>query len=273
MPNGGKEKNKPKLLLSMSYHSPRWGTLKPGHRHCHDFCEIMFVKDGSGKVIFDDGEEKFKKGDVVVYNPGTMHSECFDEQPVATIVFIGISNLAIDGLEPGCLCKGRHAVLSSETHYDALFFYLDQLFSEKDQHTVQGVAIYKELLNIIIANILRLSEDATRAVESRKTYTEVKKYLDDNYTSIDSVDELCKNLYINKYYLTHLFSARYGVSPLQYLIRKRISLSKHLLVNTDQKVDEIALACGYDDVAYFCRIFKKQEGITPLQFRKIHRSE
>ena len=133
MPNGGKEKNKPKLLLSMSYHSPRWGTLKPGHRHCHDFCEIMFVKDGSGKVIFDDGEEKFKKGDVVVYNPGTMHSECFDEQPVATIVFIGISNLAIDGLEPGCLCKGKHAVLSSETHYDALFFYLDQLFSEKDQ--------------------------------------------------------------------------------------------------------------------------------------------
>lgn len=273
MPTGGKEKNKPKLLLSISYHSPRWGTLRPSHRHCHDFCEIMFVKEGEGSVIFDDGEVGFKKGDVVIYNPGTMHSEKISEVPVATIVFIGISNLSITGLEPGCLCRGKYAVLPSESHYEALSFYLDQLISEKDQRTVQGIAVYKELLNIIIANILRLSEDATRAIESRKTYTEVKKYLDENYTSIDSVDELCKNLYINKYYLTHLFSARYGVSPLQYVIRKRIALSEYLLVNSDRKVDEIALTCGYDDAAYFCRIFKKQEGVTPLQFRKMHRSE
>lgn len=273
MPNGGKDKNKPKLLLSISHHSPRWGKLNTGHRHCHDFCEIMFVKEGEGKVIFDDGPASFKKGDVVIYNPGTMHSESFADEPVATIVFIGISNLSIEGLEPGCLCRGKHAVLPSESHYDALAFYLEQLLSEKDQPALQGIAVYKELLNIIIANILRLSEDATSAVESRKTYTEVKKYIDENYTSIASIDELCKILYINKYYLTHLFSMRYGVSPLQYLIRKRIALSKHLLVNTDRKVDQISIDCGYDDVAYFCRLFKKQEGITPLQFRKLHRSE
>ena len=169
------------------------------------------------------------------------------------------------------MCRGKYAVLPTESHYDAIFFYLDQLFAEKDQRNIQGVAIYKELLNIIIANILRLSEDATRAVESRKTYTEVKRYLDNNYTSIESVDQLCKQLYINKFYLTHLFSQRYGISPLQYLIQKRIALAKHLLVNTDNKVDDVAKACGYRDVAYFCRIFKKQENASPLQFRKIHR--
>lgn len=274
MPAGIKEKNKPKLLLSISYQSPKWGSgTKPRLLHSHDFCEIMFVKNGKGSVTFDDAELPFRTGDVVIYNPGTKHCEHLDENPDAAIIFIGISNLSIEGLESGCLCRGKYAVLPTDSHYEAMFFYLGQLFAEKDQRNIQGVAIYKELLNIIIANILRLSEDATRAVESRKTYTEVKRYLDDNYTTITSVDQLCKTLYINKFYLTHLFSQRYGISPLQYLIKKRMSLAEHLLVNTDQKVDEISLACGYEDVAYFCRIFKKQESMTPLQFRKIHRSE
>lgn len=274
MPTGNKEKNKPKLLLSISYQSPKWnGYSKPRILHRHDFCEIMFVKNGNGYVSFDDARLPFEKGDVVIYNPGTMHSEYLAEDPNAVIIFIGISNLSIDGLEPGCLCHGKYAVLHTESHYDAMFFYLDQLFAEKDQRNIQGIAIYKELLNIIIANILRLSEDATRAVESRKTYTEVKRYLDEHYTSISSIDQLCKSLYINKFYLTHLFSQRYGISPLQYLIKKRMALAEHLLVNTDNKVDDISAACGYDDVAYFCRIFKKQEGITPLRFRKLHRSE
>ena len=265
------EKNKHKLLLSISYHNPKWWDNSPRQLHSHDFCEIMFVKTGSGGVRFDDSQQSFSAGDIVIYNPGTRHCEYIDDGSDATVVFIGISNLSIDGLEPGCLCRGKYAVLPTESHYDAIFFYLDQLFAEKDQRNIQGVAIYKELLNIIIANILRLSEDATRAVESRKTYTEVKRYLDNNYTSIESVDQLCKQLYINKFYLTHLFSQRYGISPLQYLIQKRIALAKHLLVNTDNKVDDVAKACGYRDVAYFCRIFKKQENASPLQFRKIHR--
>lgn len=273
MPNGAKEKNKHKLLLSISYQNPAWWSSKTRHLHSHDFCEVMFVKKGDGSVKFDDSVQHFHTGDIVIYNPGTTHCEFVDDGSDSTLIFIGISNLSIDCLEPGCLCRGRYSVVPTDSHYDAIFFYLDQLLAEQDQLNIQGVAISKELLNIIIANILRLSEDASRAIENRKTYTEVKLFLDANYTTIDTIDELCHNLYINKFYLTHLFSQRYGISPLQYIIKKRVALAKHLLVNTDLKVDGVANACGYDDVAYFCRIFKKQENITPLQFRKKHRIE
>lgn len=271
MPNGSKEKSKSKLLLSMSYHRPQWGWGR--QLHCHDFCELMFVKEGQGNIMIDSEMFPFKKGDIVIYNPGTMHRERTEEGSECNMIFIGISNLSIDGLKPGCLCEGKHAVVATESHYDTMLFYLEQLFAEKDQRNIQGVAIYKELLNIIIASILRLSKDSAKAVENSKTYTEIKLYLDKNYTDIASIDALCKQLYINKYYLTHIFTQRYGISPLQYLIKKRIALAKHLLVATDEKVDDIAAICGYEDMSYFCRTFKKQENITPLKFRKMHRTE
>lgn len=273
MPTGVKEKNKPKLLLYMSHHQPKQGWGWGRQLHCHDFCEIMFVREGSGKIAIKDQIIPFKKGDIVIYNPGTMHREYIDDVNPRTINFIGISNLAIDGLKAGCLCEGDFSVLSTESFYQTFCFYLEQLYAEKDLRDLQSQTIYKNLLNIIIAGILRLSEDASKAVENKKTYADAKRYIDENFTKIESVDDLCKNLYINKFYLTHLFSEHYGISPLQYLIKKRITLAKQLLIVTDQKVDDIADICGYDDMAYFCRIFKKQESITPLQFRKLHRKD
>lgn len=133
MPNGAKEKNKHKLLLSISYQNPAWWSSKTRHLHSHDFCEVMFVKKGDGSVKFDDSVQHFHTGDIVIYNPGTTHCEFVDDGSDSTLIFIGISSLSIDGLEPGCLCRGRYSVVPTDSHYDAIFFYLDQLLAEQDQ--------------------------------------------------------------------------------------------------------------------------------------------
>ena len=155
--------------------------------------------------------------------------------------------------------------------YDVLCFYLDRLFAEKEIKSSLSASISKHLLNIIISCVLRLSEDTEKATEYKKTYSDIKHFMDEHYTEIDSIDNLCREFFINKYYLTHLFKDAYGIPPLQYVIQKRMALAKHLLVNTNSRVDEVSASCGYSDVAYFCRLFKKTEGITPLKFRKQHR--
>ena len=271
MQNTVKEKNKPKLLLHIGYVKPDagWGRRS---LHSHDFCEIMFVKEGSGKIsIGGNHEHKFTKGDIIVYNPGTVHCEWLDDVSPREVNFLGISNLNIEGLALGQLCKGDYAVLHSDGEYSTLCFYIERLFCEKDMHDSQSSNISKNLLNIIISCIIRLSKETEKATEHKKTHAEIKRYMDHHYTEIDTIDNLCRELFINKYYLTHLFKDTYGVPPLKYVTQKRIALAKHLLVNTDRRVDDVSNMCGYNDVAYFCRIFKKSESVTPLQFRKQHR--
>ena len=120
----------------------------------------------------------------------------------------------------------------------------------------------------MISYILRLtSERAEELFENKKTYVEVKEFLDRNFTTIDTIDNVCRSLYINKFYLTHLFKDTLGIPPLKYLIQKRVSLAKKLLASTDNSISDIAKACGYVDIAYFCRVFKKVENMTPLDYR------
>ena len=126
--------------------------------------------------------------------------------------------------------------------------------------------IQESLLNILISYILRLSDDA-KITENTNTCNQIKDYLDKNYTSNKTINDICRDLYINKYYLTHLFKDAMGVPPLKYMITKRISLAKELLSTTDLPVEEIAEKCGYTDVSYFVKVFKKAEGISPTDYR------
>ena len=69
-------------------------------------------------------------------------------------------------------------------------------------------------------------------------------------------------------YFSHVFKETFGLSPQKYVINKRISAAKHLLLTTDRTVAQIALSCGFNDPLYFTRIFSKEIGVSPTAFRQ-----
>lgn len=66
------------------------------------------------------------------------------------------------------------------------------------------------------------------------------------------------------------FRATYGVSVYRYLIDLRMEEARRLLSKTSYTVTEIAARCGYENLFYFCNVFKKQNGMTPTEYRKQH---
>jgi AraC-like DNA-binding protein len=258
-------KQKPKLLLYAGWHYAR--KLHLGTIHTHEHCEIMFAKEGCGEITIDDTNYSFSKGDVIIYNPHTAHAEHYAEDTDAEVMFFGISNLNVECFESGALCEGKFKILQTGKYYDEFLFYCERLLHEKNAKEFQYSAISDSLLNIIVSFILRLSDAVV--TENSNTCLQIKDYLDQNYTSNKSIDDICKDLYINKYYLTHLFKDAMGVPPLKYMINKRISLAKELLKNTLLTIDEIALKCGYADTSYFIKVFKKAEGISPQEFKEL----
>ena len=259
-------RQKPKLLLHVGYNKPKTGWFSSLHQHSH--CEVMFVKHGHGKVRIDDDVYPITKGDVVIYNPYTMHVEYFEDCQEREIVFFSIANLNVEGLEKGCLCADKFAILKSGNNYAQFVFCLDQMLLEQSTKAIQHAQIRESYFNIIISLIIRFSSIVSSTEDGNETFLRVKEYIDSHYTSIGNLDEACADLFLSKYYLTHIFTDNCGIPPLQYIISKKMNLARNLLVNTDDKVSEIAKKCGYLDVGYFNRVFKKHYSISPQTYRE-----
>ena len=82
------------------------------------------------------------------------------------------------------------------------------------------------------------------------------------------VEEICQKFFLSKNALYRLFEAEFGMPIGKYILNRRIQLSLEALRNTGAPIATIASECGFSDYNYFIRAFKKQMGITPLQFRK-----
>ena len=95
----------------------------------------------------------------------------------------------------------------------------------------------------------------------------LRSYLSEHYMEKISLDELSSTFFLSKFYLTKLFKEQYGVTISEYILDQRIHHAKELLRFSNKSLDEIASECGFYDLPYFSRKFKKAEGITPSAYR------
>lgn len=85
-----------------------------------------------------------------------------------------------------------------------------------------------------------------------------------------SLDTICEETHISKSYLCHLFKRTTGLSVMQYTNNLRITQAKKLLINTNMKIQDIALSLGYSSSTFFCKSFKNNTGCSPAQYRNSH---
>lgn len=111
--------------------------------------------------------------------------------------------------------------------------------------------------------------DMTKKTAKQAKVIEVKMYLEEHYMEKISLDVLAEQFFINKYYLSKLFKESYGMTINAYILSVRITRAKQLLRFSDRTIDEIGEKVGIADGNYFARVFKKIEGVTPSEYRKM----
>jgi AraC-like DNA-binding protein len=100
----------------------------------------------------------------------------------------------------------------------------------------------------------------------------VRRYIDLHFKESLTLDQLAQEAHMNKYYLSHAFKREYGVSPINYMISRRIEESKYLLAETDLSMSQIAQLLGFCSLSYFSQVFRRSQNISPMEFRQSTRS-
>lgn len=101
---------------------------------------------------------------------------------------------------------------------------------------------------------------------SHRVITQILDYINQNYDQDFGLNEMAEMVHMNHAYLSILFKDEVGISFVRYLTQIRMAHAKELLLK-GAKVQEVSEAVGYNNYRYFCNIFKKEEGVTPMQFK------
>jgi AraC-like DNA-binding protein len=123
------------------------------------------------------------------------------------------------------------------------------------------------LVGLLALDVLELSsrenEDSTPDLAGT-----AREIIDHQFAQLSGPGQLARSLYISREYLRQLFRKRFGVSPLEYLLRRRIDAACQMLRFSDLPVGTIGLRCGFESPYYFSRMFKKLTGQPPSTWRK-----
>lgn len=152
---------------------------------------------------------------------------------------------------------GEAEVIPLKNPAEISLLFLELLSSWRERHSVNGAkaAVY---------TILERVEADQKASLENTAFASCLRYIEENYCdpALD-VATVCSRGFISISSLQRAFSQHFGMSPMQYVIKLRMSKAARLLAENRHRVKEIAYLCGFLDEKYFSRAFKKAYGYPP----------
>lgn len=247
-------------ILNIGYHD--FHAVKPLHTfHTQGFYTWHFVLSGKGKLEMAGKEHHLCEGDMFFIPPATTMRYFPDETDPWEYMW-----LAVKGEKMAYYGELLGFSLENASKKSGSFQKIKHILRSLFDRTVSAecgyygaLAAFYELVDICTA---------------RSVHTEmqrVRELIDASFTMpAFRIEELCADVGLSHPHLLRLFKKTYGETPVRYLIKKRMSLAKELLEETDLSVCSVAYSCGYTDEFHFMKCFKRYVGVTALSYRKTH---
>lgn len=138
-------------------------------------------------------------------------------------------------------------------------------FSRRELYTDNMV---RYAVSLLLMEITQEYLDMTNGkVNVNRLIASVEEWINSNCHKQLSLAEIAEKFHYNPEYLSMLFKKETGVTITHFINKSRLNISKSLLADSRVSIKEAAFSCGFNDEKYFMRMFKKCEGMTPLEYR------
>ena len=251
--------------------------------HWHEELEFIHVYEGKSKLHIDKTEVNLTAGSAIFINSGHLHSAAGNSK-IKSLVF-------------------HHSLIGSENsifYQEVIFPLLDNdklsylVLSDKEEwerNVTKNMMLAYDVINTesydyenearfhITRALRQLNENIkiNQKINSHDgiTYNRIKKvlrYIDDNLSEELNNDKLSELIAVSESVLLKSFKQTIGLSPMQYVLKQRIDKARYLIITTDKKISDIANECGFNDMSYFSKTFKRYFKVSPTEY-KIERQE
>lgn len=261
--------------------------------HSHEFIELVYVVKGEAKHVFEGQSYQIQTNDVFIINPGEVHTFQIEKgKKIDIINCLFLPNLIQDswlkdlGVSQSMDYFYIHPFLDSRERFHHLLNlkgdYTERLHSLLEgmmyEYTREGscfsTLIRLQLVELLILlsriyNEQRIQQPHSSVNDSNRLLVRrVCGYLSRNYDQKISIPSLCKLFTISPRHLNRLFKEETNQTVVEMLQNIRIEKAKKFLMETNDKVIDIAIRVGYDDPAFFSRLFRREVNCSPGQFRE-----
>lgn len=231
---------------------------------------FFMVLKGSGVLNYQGQRYALQRGSGVLIDCSFpySHSTGEDGTDLWTIQWVHFNGLNARAIYQKYGERGGKPVFyfSSLDTVSRIWAFLMDLAASAD--ALRDLKINQYLSELMVAVMSEALRDSGEGLASkRETIGDVKAYLDQHYAEKISVEELASRFLMSASYLSHSFRDRIGTSISTYLLSVRITHAKQLLRFSEKSIEEIGYEVGIGAPAYFSRVFKNVEGVSPARFR------
>ena len=212
------------MYVSKSRFGGDWNSVP----HTHSCTEVFYCVDGRGQFNVEGKMLDVAPDDMVIVNPRTLHTELsYQACPLEYIV------LGIEGVE--ILFNQRdqgYTMVKCGAMREDMLGLTKMLLREIDAREDGCEMVCQDLTEVLLVKLVRtasLSLRVSTPPAESKECAAAKRYIDENYSRTITLDSLAEIAHVNKYYLSHSFKREYGASPIDYLMKRRITEAKALL--------------------------------------------
>jgi AraC-like DNA-binding protein len=240
--------------------------------HCHDVIEIGICLKGSGVFIIDNRLFNYQKGDLVFISPDIYHRarSSNHKDDLWHFLYFNLNDRSL----PGSLLKLPSLIPQSEAPelYQLIMIICKEMISQHKGY--QGIV--NNLVQALIDMLARVcrSEYTAREQEfplrAKVTDLRIIRAMDliiSSGTVQHSIDELAEECNLSVSHFRFLFKEHLGIGPKQFQTKVKLRKAMNLLKERKFRIVDISFECGFQSLSSFNRHFKKETGISPVQWR------
>lgn len=243
--------------------------------HYHPSNELYYILDGEREYFIENKFMKAVKGDFVFVPQNLLHRT---DGKGATRILIYFSNdflrryfsddiiaIIMSGFRPEVFRPGEETGKKLYSIISKLLFeYTHSTAKATKTDDANFACLLFELLYTISTSKNTFLEESF--ADSRLNH--IVRYINENFCHITSLDELAEKFYISKYHLCHIFSDYLGTQIIAYINMMKIREACRMIDTGKYKITEISSACGFNSSSYFSKVFKKEMGMSPQEYRR-----
>ncbi len=248
--------------------------------HRHDFFEVLYLKKGSGFHVIDGNNYEIKPPCVFFMSRGQAHKLELSQDIEGYIFIFTADFYLLNRTDQNRLIEfpffftihQDNPPLRLENETDIRF--LEDLFrmgiAEITQKADYSAEMLRSLLDLILTTCAaryRVSENSMNKGKGQILVKRFFHFLEENHLKNLSLNDYAEMIGVTPNHLTQTVKMLTGKTSSQIIKAKQLLEIKRLLVHTNLTVSEIANQLSFEDQSYFSKFFKRETGVTPVQFR------